>query len=139
MKHPPISPRDTTRGMVYFPRMLDKIRKHAGGELRDDFIENLGKGFDMRCCRYLRVDYTALRDRVLAGGTDEEILAWAQQTGRPLSDEDVVVWNAFLSKRGWNDEATPILEKYKAATGLTGRADVITMFDLFDADEGRRP
>ena len=81
----------------------------------------------------------ALGARVLAGGTDEEILDWAQQTGRPLSEEDLVVWNSFLSKRGWNDEATPILEKYKAAGGLAHRTDLVTMFDLFDVDEGRKP
>ncbi len=139
MKQPPVSPRLATRGMVYFPRLLDKIRRHARGELREDFVENLGRGFDLRCCRYLRVEYPALRERVLAGGTDEEILAWAEQTGRPLSEEDIMVWSAFLSKRGWHDEATPTLEKYKSAAGLAGRADVLTMFDLFDADEGRRP
>ena len=139
MKQVPVSPRDATRGMIYFPRLLDKIRKQARGELREDFVDNLGRGFDLRCCRYLRVEYPALGARVLAGGTDEEILDWAQQTGRPLSEEDLVVWNSFLSKRGWNDEATPILEKYKAAGGLAHRTDLVTMFDLFDVDEGRKP
>jgi 16S rRNA (adenine1518-N6/adenine1519-N6)-dimethyltransferase len=114
MASPPISPRLEVGGFVYFARMLDKIRRHARGELHPDFHANLGRGFDLRCCRYLRVDYEALKARVLAGGTDEEIFAWCQQTGRPLSTEDIYVWNQFMLKRGDRDEATPMLEKYKA-------------------------
>jgi gluconokinase len=125
--------------MVYFARMLDKIRHHARGELHEDYVENLGRGFDLRCCKYLRVEYPALRERVLQGGTDEEIFAWCQQQGRSLILEDIVVWNAFISKRGWRDEAAPILEQYKAAGGFTHRPDIVTLFDYFDADEGRSP
>lgn len=137
MKQKPISPREQTGGMVYFPRMLDKIRRHARGELHEDYIENLGRGFDLRCCKHLRVEYPALRERVRQGGADEEIFAWCQQQGRGLIPEDIVVWNAFVSKRGWRDEATPTLEKYKAASGFTDRTDIVTFFDYFDADEGR--
>ena len=123
--------------MVYFARMLDKIRKQARGGLRTDFHANLGRGFDLRCCRYLRTDYDALKARVRQGGTDEEILAWCQEQGRRLSTEDIYVWNQFMLKRGLADEATPVLEKYKAEAGLSGRADLRTFFDFFDADEGR--
>jgi hypothetical protein len=37
----PKSPREMTRGMMYFPRMLDKIRLHARGELHEDYHKNL--------------------------------------------------------------------------------------------------
>jgi hypothetical protein len=34
----PKSPNEKTQnGMVYFPRMLDKIRLHASGELHEDY------------------------------------------------------------------------------------------------------
>lgn len=33
----PKSPKEMTRGMIYFPRMLDKIRLHARGELHEDY------------------------------------------------------------------------------------------------------
>ncbi len=74
----PGSAYDRTGGIVYFARMLDKIRLHAGGQLSADYHANLGSGFDGRCCRFLDVDYAALRDRVLAGGTNDETLlaAW---------------------------------------------------------------
>ena len=40
------SPYAQVGGLVYFGRMLDKIRKHARGELREDFHEMLGQGFE---------------------------------------------------------------------------------------------
>jgi len=36
----------------------------------------LGEGFDKRCVGFLRVNYPELRERMLAGGIDEEILEW---------------------------------------------------------------
>ncbi|MBA4137644.1 MAG: DUF5069 domain-containing protein [Opitutus sp.] len=134
----PVSPRETVGGLFYLPRLLDKIRRHARGELRADFHANLGLGMDARMCRFLHVDYESLKAVVLAGATDAEALAWCQEHGRPLNDEDAVVWNGFISKRGWRDEATPILEQHKAEAGMADRTDLVTFFDFFDADEGRR-
>lgn len=135
----PISPRATVGGLFYFARMLDKIRKHARGALREDFHANLGLGMDGRLCRFLRVDYSALRAHVLSGASDDEALTWCQTQGRTLNAEDVIVWNGFVSKRGWNDDASALLEQHKADSGLGGRADIRTFFELFDADEGRAP
>ena len=137
MKQTPISPFLAVGGMVYFPRMLDKMRKHARGELREDFHEWIGKGFDGRCCRFFRLDYEAIKTRTLAGGTDEEIFAWCRKNGRDVSDEDILIWSTFSKKRGWRDEATETLEKHKAASGLAHRADLVTFFDYYEADEGR--
>lgn len=133
----PLSPRETVGGFFYLPRMLDKIRKHARGELRADFHANLGLGMDARLCRFLHVDYAQLQTVVLAGASDAEALVWCQAHGRKLADKDAVVWNGFISKRGWRDEATPILERHKAESGMADRTDLVTFFDYFDADEGR--
>ena len=45
--------------MMYFPRMLDKIRLHGRGELHEDYHENLGapKTLDGACCNFLRINY----------------------------------------------------------------------------------
>ena len=139
MKQTPISAFTRAGGMVYFPRLLDKIRKHARGELREDFHANLGKGFDGRCCKYLRVDNSALTARTLQGGADEEIFAWCQRHGRGLSEDDLAIWNAYAQKRGWRDEATASFEKYKAESGLAQRTDLRTYFDYYEVDEGRAP
>jgi hypothetical protein len=136
----PKSPKEMTKGMMYFPRMLDKIRLHARGELSADYHPNLGanKAADGACCNFLRVNYADLRERVLQGGTDEEILEWCFQRGRQLNDGDLMIWNSFNSKLGWNDFATPRLEREKQKYGIVDRADIVTISDLIDFDEGRK-
>ena len=136
----PRSPYDETNGMAWFPRMLDKIRLHARNELHPDYHENLGLGFgaDGFCCRFLRVSYPDLTKRVLQGGTDEEILQWCFVHGRKLDDCDLTIWNSFIKKLGWNDRATPFLEKMKDECGLSDRDDIQTLVDCMDADEGRK-
>ncbi len=133
----PKSPKETTNGMMWFPRMVNKIRQHARGELSEDYHANLGEGMDKRCLDFLRVDYPALCERVLAGGSDEEILAWAFENGRPLNKGDLLIWNSFVSKFGWNDLATKRRDELKEKFGLADRTDIITIADLIDADEKR--
>lgn len=141
MNSTPRSAYDRTGGLVYFARMLDKIRLHAAGKLRPDFHANLGEGFDGRCCRFLGVAYAALCQRVLAGGSDDEILAWCHTHGTRPTDEQLLVWNKFMEKRGWRDEddgSTQELEAYKAASRIAHRTDLATFFDYYEVDEGRR-
>ena len=125
--------------MRYFPRMLDKIRLHEKGELREDFHENLGKGTDERCANFLRVDYHTLKRLVREGKTDEEILWWCSKNCRELNEGDLFVWNGFASKIGWNDFASNRLKQLKAESGLSDRDDIQTMGDYFEVDEGRKP
>ncbi len=129
-----------TSGMMYFPRMLDKIRLHARGDLAEDYHANLGKvtAADGACTNFLRINYDNLRARVLAGGSDEEILEWCFEKGRRLNEGDVMVWNGFVSKLGWNDFATPMLDRQKQKYGIADRSDIVTIPDLIDFDEGRK-
>jgi len=135
----PKSPNDKIGGMMWFPRMLDKIRLHVRGELHPDYHPNLGRGvaMDGRCLNFLRVGFEDLKRRVEQGGTDEEILDWCYQTGRRLNEGDLEVWNGFVSKFGWKDHATAFLEKRKAESGISHRADIETIPRLIDLDEGR--
>jgi gluconokinase len=138
MNTPPVSAYQQTLGMLYFARMLDKIRKFARGELRADFHKNLGTGFDGRCTDCLRVKYEDLKRRTLEGGTDEEILRWCFKNGRELDAQDILIWNEFLRKRGWNDEASEILAKRKEESGLSDKHEIQTMLEYFEFDEGRK-
>lgn len=128
--------------LVYFGRMLDKIRLHAAGRLPPAYVANLGETkpifFDARCCLFLGLPYANLRDRTLAGGTDEEILAWAERQGRSHSDDECVVWNRFMMKLGWRDDRSAMLRVRVEEFGLQGRP-IETIFDLIDYDEGRDP
>ena len=133
------SPYIKTGGLVYFPRMLDKIRAHAKSQLHEEYQANLGKGFDERCVRFLRVDYNDLVDHVKQGGSDEEILQWCFSKGRRPSDDEIYVWNEFMRKRGWSDEVSETLKRRKKEAGMAGRSEIETMFSFIDADEGRSP
>ena len=133
------SPSEKVGGLFYFRRMLDKIRVHANGELSSDYHANLGKGFDEKCVKFLRVDYDELVERVKQGGADGEILDWCFTVGRKPSENDIYVWNEFMRKRGWNDEVSEMVKRRKADAGMTDRSDIQTSFEFIDADEGRPP
>jgi len=124
--------------LVYFGRMLDKIRLHAAGQLPVEYVANLSDGLDGRCCRFLGVPYAELRDRVLAGGTDDEVLAWAHARGTSRPDEECHNWNRFLTKLGWRDERSHVLPQRILDSGLTGKP-VETIIDHIEYDEGRDP
>src|SRR4051812_48757019 len=87
------SPSDQVNGLVYFGRMLDKIRLDAQGKLPPAWKENMGaaypNAFDARCCRFLKVEYAALKAETLNGGSDEQLLGWVYRTGRTPSEEEI--------------------------------------------------
>jgi len=137
----PMKPRsalDETNGLAYFPRLLDKIRLYADGKLDPEYHENLGRGADRRLIKFLRVEYDKLRERVLKGGTDSEILEWCYSKGHRLYKIDIEIWNGFITKLGWNDFASGHLAKSKAAAGLGDRDDIQTLPQLFEVEEGRK-
>src|SRR6266545_7456633 len=61
---------------------------------------------------------SALEAETLKGGSDEELLAWAFANGRQPSEEEIEVWNAFMTKRGWRDGGTQRLNERLAEIGL---------------------
>ena len=129
---------DKTLGMFYFARMCSKIRLHAAGALPADHVPYLGTGFDGRTYRYLGVPYEDIKAQVLAGHSDEEVLEWCFAHGRRLTAEDILIYNSFMSKRGWHDDETAefipaMIKDY----GLPDDGRIITDFDAIEMDEGR--
>lgn len=138
----PVSDHVKTKGLIYFARMLDKIRLKAKGELPPGYFtgpEPDDTVFDARCTRFLGIKYDELRERTLKGGSDEEILEWCFEQGRGPSEEEIEIWNAFILKRGWRDPSSDDLTEAKKREGLGDRDDIRTWVDFHDADEGRKP
>jgi Domain of unknown function (DUF5069) len=135
----PKSPKEMTKGLVYFPRMLDKVRLYLNGELHDDYKDNFGapQTADSALCNFLRIHHRDLIERVKQGGTDEEILEWCFEKGRRPNQGDIFVWNGFISKLGWRDSVTPRLEQRKQAMGIADRDEIQCIPDLIDFDEER--
>jgi hypothetical protein len=136
-----ISPYQKTGGLVWFARMVRKLRLWDEGKLPPDYLPYIGRGFDRRCLDFLRINFDALMERVRQGGSDEEILEWCFQNGYDPSDTEILVWNEYMIKRGWRDTDAPAnqFQDYKEKYGLGHRSDILTFFDFFEVDEGRKP
>jgi gluconokinase len=79
-----------------------------------------------------------LKTRALAGGTDEEILAWTFERGGVRTADECEMWSRLMMKIGWRDDRTPVLKQRIAEYGLIGKP-IETFFDLNEYDEGRDP
>jgi len=127
--------------LVYFGRMLDKIRLQAAGQLPPAWCNNVGDGqpffFDTRTCVFLGLKHDEIKARTLQGGTDAEILAWAESRGIPRIDADCAMWNQYMMKVSWRDNRSEALQARAAAHGFAGQAE--TSFDFIELDEGRDP
>ena len=137
-----LSPHASIEGLAYFPRMLSKIRLHAAGKLPQEYVPYLGdafagKTFDSRCHKFLGVSYKELVERTLEGGSDAEILAWARSRGKNPSAEQIAIWSAYATKRGWRDDGAAQRANWASEEGFDPEA-ILTFFDLIDVLEGIR-
>jgi len=131
------SPYDKTFGLVYFARMLDKIRSLARGELPPEYVENFEKDFDEKCAMFLGVNYELVVNYVNQGLTDQAILQSCFGMGHRPSEGEIHMWNEFMRKRGWNDELSGTLENQKKKRAMLSRSEIQTAFQFIDADAGR--
>lgn len=134
------SPYDQIHGLVYFGRLLDKIRLHAAGKLPEAYIANLGhdQKFDGTCLRFLGVSYEDLEKVIVSGASDEEAWEWYLQNGKVHTEEEIMIWNRYMTKCGWRDPMTEALQSRLKEIGKEHRTDIQTFFDYIDLDEGRK-
>ena len=133
----PRSPRYELEGIIYFPRLCDKIRKHHADTLHPEFLTNLGLGMDLWTCQFLGVDYHDLEREILAGATDEQALTWARKHGITRPDYEKAWFTAYLKTRGFRDDLSKRLAKRKKEDPRTDRDDILTFMDYIEVDEGR--
>ena len=136
----PRSPYDMVGGLVYFPRMFDKIRLHARGHLPEDYHNNLGRELDGYGLAFLHVKYADLCERVLTGGSDEQILEWCLANGRRPGEGESEIFNGFMQKAGWRDASSERLAARLEQSPL-GRLNrrCWTRFDFLEFEECRTP
>ena len=90
------SPRELLGRYILFPRLIDKVRLLAQGQLPQAYAANvLGTEFtlDGRFLAFTGLDAEALRRVILSNHTDDEVLAWVQEHARPTT--------------AWNNECGP--------------------------------
>ena len=135
---PPCSPKSEIDGIVYLPRLCDKIRLLASGQLDPEYHDNLGHGMDLWTCQFLGVDYEALAEVVRSGASDAEALDWAREHGTQRPEYEAAWWKSYMLTRGFRDDLAERLVARKLESGMEDRTEIQTFMDYIDADEGRQ-
>lgn len=138
----PRSPKTLLGGIAHLGRFIDKIRLRNAGKIQD--YNYMTVGFDKYLVDFLGIDAKAFEQRVMAGGTDEEFLAWVQANGKPVTDAEIRLFSRNLLKAGPKDEDTHRrfqgrLQEIAAKRGVpvTALSPVSTWADVIELDEER--
>jgi hypothetical protein len=138
----PRSPKALLGGIAHLGRFIDKIRLRDAGQIQD--YNYITTGFDKSLIEFLGIDARAFEQRVLAGGMDEELLAWVREHGRELTDQEIARWSQEVLARGPKDEAARErfqgrLQDIAAKRGIpvSSLPPVSTWADAIELDEGR--
>ncbi|MBM4123737.1 MAG: DUF5069 domain-containing protein [Nitrospira sp.] len=138
----PRSPNVLLGGLAHLARMVDKVRMRQAGQIQD--YNYLTQGFDRYLLDFLQLAAEAFEQRVVQGGTDEEVLQWVRTHGRALSPHEVAQWNERILASGPKDEATrqrfqARLAEVAAARGVPVESlpPVTTWVEVIELDEGR--
>ena len=138
----PRSPKALLGGIAHLGRFIDKIRMRNAGLIQD--YNYITVGFDKHLIDFLNIDPKAFEARVLAGGSDEDFLAWVQMHGEPRTPEEMAQWNhMLLSSRPKDDAARQRfqgrLQEIAAKRGVpvSSLPAVSTWADVIELDENR--
>ncbi|MDH4154375.1 MAG: DUF5069 domain-containing protein, partial [Nitrospira sp.] len=129
-------------GIAHLGRFIDKVRLRHAGQIQD--YNYVTEGFDKYLIDFLGINASAFEQQVLAGATDEELLAWVKANGHKLSDQDIAQWSQALLASGPKDEAARQrfggrLQEIATKRGVrvSSLPLVTTWADVIELDEAR--
>jgi hypothetical protein len=129
-------------GIAHLGRFIDKIRLRHAGKIQD--YNYITVGFDKYLIDFLQIDPKSFEQLVLAGGTDEELLAWVKANSRKPSDQEITQWSQGLLSSGPKDDAARQRFQGRLQEVATKRSvpvsalpPVSTWADVIELDEGR--
>ena len=138
----PRSPKALLGGIAHLGRFIDKIRLRNAGKIQD--YNYITVGFDKYLVDFLHIDPKAFEQLVLAGGTDEDLLAWVKANSRKPSDQEIAHWSESLLSSGPKDDAARLrfqgrLQEVTTKRGMpvASLPPVSTWADVIELDEGR--
>ena len=138
----PRSPTTLVGGIAHLARFIDKIRLRHAGYIQD--YNYITVGFDKHLIDFVKIDPKAFEARVLAGGSDQELLAWVQGHGDVPTPEEISRWNLALLASGPKDDAARQrfqgrLHDIAAKRGMpvTSLPSVSTWAEVIELDEER--
>ncbi len=138
----PRSPKELVGGLCHLGRLFDKIRLRHAGQIQD--YHYLTTGFDKYLLDLLEITPEELEREVLAGETDDQLLAWMQSHCKVLDQDAIKQWNErIFTAAPKTDEATARYQQQvadvakKRGVPIDSLPPVRTWSDLIDLDEGR--
>ncbi|HTL62684.1 MAG TPA: DUF5069 domain-containing protein [Nitrospira sp.] len=138
----PRSPKALVGGTAHLGRFIDKIRLRHAGYIQD--YNYITVGFDKHLIDFLKIDPKMFEARVLAGGSDDELLTWIRQHGESRTPEEIAHWNHILLSSGPKDDAAR--ERFKGrlhdiaskrGVPVSALPPVTTWADVIELDEER--
>lgn len=129
----PASPGKRVGGYVILARLADKARAHFLGGKLGDYHTNCP--LDHLLLDWKGVDYEPIKQKILAGATDEEIARYLDAHGTPKTPEETKAWSDSMvamnpydrpERRAWYEDETRKLGLDPATT---------PMFAWLDADD----
>ncbi len=138
----PRSPKALLGGIAHLGRFIDKIKLRNAGQIQD--YNYMTVGFDKYLVDFLGIDAKAFEQRVLAGGADEQLLAWVMANSKPHSHGEITRFSEGLLASGPKDDTTRTrfqgrLDEIAKKRGVPVSAlpKVSTWADVIELDEGR--
>jgi hypothetical protein len=130
----PRSMRDKLAGYAHLARMIDKCRAVLAGT-EGEYIYPCP--MDERLMEFAGITSDQFTAAVKSNPTDQEVVAWFQQTARPRDPAELEEWNQKLLQRGPSSpESAMKFKKYLDAVDPS-RTDISAWSDLQDLEEGR--
>jgi hypothetical protein len=135
------SPRETLDGYIILPRLIDKVRVQARGELPAAYQRNLlhrGVTLDGRFLAFTELEGEALRTVILSCETDEPVAQWVAQHATRHSADEKQRWAAEVE--GYRPIGRVLLLYLQSTVpDLAAQIDcaLVSLLDLIDMDEGR--
>jgi hypothetical protein len=138
----PRSPKALLGGIAHLGRFIDKIRLRHEGKIQE--YNYITVGFDKYLIEFLQINPKSFEQRVLAGGTVEQLLDWVVSHGKPLTPEEIAQWSQDLLASGPKDDAARQRFQGRLQEVATKRTvpvsslpPVSTWADVIELDEGR--
>ena len=129
---PPRPPREMLAGLVFTPRVIDKIRASLpGGELNGYFTDI---GMSVAWSRYTGVDLIELHGVVAHAATEDDVEAWIAERTQHLDKAKI---NAALQRIDTSRIPDEWREAFDRAYPLELQQKYPVIFDLLEADDAR--
>lgn len=124
-------------GLLHLPRFLAKAKYvKAHGALPPSYAKNYKRGMDRFLCLHLGIDPSAVEKIVFEAETDAEIDAKLRELFP--ADLRVAKWNRNYLQKGMTPNGREFLREALTNMGCADRAaDILSVADLMDFDEGR--